>query len=149
MCVDLRGLREVLGVISHKWDLVILTHLHERPLRYTELKLQVRDVASDLSEGVLSKNLKRLMVDGLIHQRSLGDHRHVWALTPRGRQVIAGLTQITQFQAGTDGQGEQPAANDPDDRAGSADAPEKQRDGEPRQGRGDRRGTTDPGDDAR
>jgi DNA-binding HxlR family transcriptional regulator len=101
--VDLRGLREVLDVMSHKWDLDILTQLHERPLRYSELAHQIRTTAADLNEGVLSKNLKRLKANGLIQQTSLGNHHHVWALTPRGAHMIMGLAQITSFQTEPEG----------------------------------------------
>jgi DNA-binding HxlR family transcriptional regulator len=112
--VDPRGLREILEVISHKWDLVILAHLMDRPLRYSELHQRIRVTASDLTEGVLSKALRRLNVNGLIHQRSIGDHHHAWALTPRGRNMIAGLTQITQFHTGTDGPSAPVSAGPPD-----------------------------------
>ncbi|MEV4199343.1 winged helix-turn-helix transcriptional regulator [Micromonospora globbae] len=108
--MDLRGLRNLLEVISHKWDLEILSHLHEQPLRYTDLKVKI---ASDLSEGVLSKNLNRLMADGLIHRRTLGDHHHLWELTPKGQQMIVGLAQITHVQAGTDGSAAPPAEHEP------------------------------------
>lgn len=123
--VDPGGLREVLRIVSHKWDLVILTHLHERPLRYTELKLRIQVVASDLSEGVLSKDLKRLKLGGLIDRRSLDDRHHAWALTPQGREMVTGLAQVARLQAKANGQGPQPAGGYPD-RDANADPPQTQ-----------------------
>jgi DNA-binding HxlR family transcriptional regulator len=136
-CVDLLGLREVLDVVSHKWDLIILAHLRERPLRYSELAQQIRQTSSDLTEGVLSKNLKRLNANGLIHRESVGNDQHVWALTPRGRHVVAGLAKIAAFQSA-----EEPPASDgaPHTAAGDADSSN---------GHDGRTSCTDTGDSAR
>ncbi|GLI00897.1 winged helix-turn-helix transcriptional regulator [Phytohabitans aurantiacus] len=89
----LRRLSEVLG---HKWDLVILAHLAERPLRYTELASQVREIDIDLAEGVLNKNLKRLSANGLIQRERTNGH-HVWNLTRRGRYIVTTLAKIRDF----------------------------------------------------
>jgi len=45
-----------------------LVRLAERPMRYTELAHEVREVDSVLADGVLSKNLKRLAASGLVGQ---------------------------------------------------------------------------------
>jgi DNA-binding HxlR family transcriptional regulator len=114
VCVDLPGLREILEAVSHKWDLLILACLRERPLRYSELHHRIRDSTSDLTEGVLSKNLRRLHANGLIQQRLLDGNHHVWDLTPRGQQMLVGLAQITNVETGSDMSG-LPAATAPTD----------------------------------
>jgi DNA-binding HxlR family transcriptional regulator len=93
--VDVRALREVLEIVAHKYDLAILTQLRERPLRYMQLLRKIRETDSDLSEGVQTKNLKRLTANGLIHQESLGNRHYGYALTPHGRYLVAILAQIT------------------------------------------------------
>lgn len=116
-------MREIFEIISHKWDLAILTNLRERPLRYTDLRDQIGSVNSDLSEGVLNKNLKRLKTGGLVCQRSTDEHHRVWALTPRGRQMISGLVQAAEFQSADDSQCGPLADSDPDRTTRDADPP--------------------------
>ena len=89
----LRRLSEILG---HKWDLLILARLADGPLRYTEIASQVRETDSDLTDGVLTKNLKRLADSGFIHRERAETH-HVYELTPRGRFVVATLAKIAEF----------------------------------------------------
>ncbi|MEH1130064.1 winged helix-turn-helix transcriptional regulator [Micromonospora sp. CPCC 206061] len=103
----LRRLSEILG---HKWDLVILAHLAERPLRYTELSSRVREIDSDLTEGVLNKNLKRLAADGLIQRERTNGH-HVWNLTRRGRYIVATLAKIRDFDDEAPPDGPEPDDN--------------------------------------
>lgn len=94
--MDRNHLRRLSEILGHKWDLVILARLAERPLRYMEIATQVREIDSDLTEGVLSKNLKRLTTNGLIRRVRDNGH-HVYTLTPRGRRLVAILEQITEF----------------------------------------------------
>ena len=92
--MDARHLREVSEALGHKWDLVILTHLRTQALRYTELAREIRETDSDLTEGVLNKNLKRLVANGLIHKQASGGSRRAYALTSHGRRIVAILAQI-------------------------------------------------------
>ena len=94
----MRRLSEILG---HKWDLVILARLAERPLRYTEIATQVRETSSDLTDGVLTKSLRRLTDDGLIGREQIGGHQ-VYDLTGRGRFIVATLTRIAEYDDDAD-----------------------------------------------
>jgi DNA-binding HxlR family transcriptional regulator len=67
-----------------------------------ELAREVRKVDTDLAEGVLSKDLKRLAGAGLVRQEPIDKHRHVWNLTPRGRRVAVILSQITDLDHDND-----------------------------------------------
>lgn len=99
--MDLNHLRRLSEILGHKWDLVILARLAERPLRYTEIASQVRETYSDLTEGVLSKSLRRLTEDGLIRREQLGGHQ-VYDLTRRGRNIVAALARIAEFDDDAD-----------------------------------------------
>jgi len=90
-------LREIATILSHKWDLVILARLAERPMRYTELAHEVREVDSVLADGVLSKNLKRLAASGLVRQEPIDTHHHTWNLTSHGRYMVEILGRITDL----------------------------------------------------
>jgi DNA-binding HxlR family transcriptional regulator len=102
--VNINHLRRLSEILGHKWDLVILAHLAERPLRYTEVAGRVRETYSDLTEGVLSKNLKRLAANGLIYRMWTNDH-HVYDLTTRGRRIVTALVQIADFDDGSPADG--------------------------------------------
>jgi DNA-binding HxlR family transcriptional regulator len=94
--VNLNHLRRLSEILGHKWDLLILARLAERPLRYSEIACQVRETDSDLTDGVLTKNLKRLTDHGLIHREPIDGHR-VYDLTRRGRFVVTTLAKIAEF----------------------------------------------------
>ena len=96
ICVDINHLRQLSEVLGHKWDLVILGQLAERPLRYMEIASQVREIDSDLTEGVLSKNLRRLATNGLLCRKAT-DGFHVYDLTTRGRHIVAVLGRISDI----------------------------------------------------
>ena len=110
--MDSRHLREIARILAHKWDPTILARLAERPLRYTELVHAVREVDSDLSESVLSRNLKRLAASGLILQQPIDKHRHVWNVTPYGRYLVEILSRITDLEDQHPPPGEQEPAGD-------------------------------------
>lgn len=110
MRVELDRLRRLSEIISRKWDLVVLAALAEQPLRYMELAQEIRKNNHELTEGVLSKNLRRLTATGLIHQEAVGNRHHVYALTPRGQQMVEILRQIAALEL----PGEQPSDGDDD-----------------------------------
>jgi DNA-binding HxlR family transcriptional regulator len=111
VCVESNHLREISKILSHKWDLTILALLAEHPLRYTEVLREVRKVDSDLTEGVLNKNLKALAANGLVRKEPIDKRRHVWNLTPHGRYLVEILSRITSI----DDPESPPDEQDPDD----------------------------------
>ncbi|MEM9990653.1 MAG: helix-turn-helix domain-containing protein [Bacteroidota bacterium] len=54
-----------MGIIGGKWKTVILYHLMEGTLRYSEL----RKLVPTVTERTLSLQLKKMEADGLIHRR--------------------------------------------------------------------------------
>ena len=94
--MDINHLRQLSEILGHKWDLVILARLAEGPLRYMEVASQVREIDGDLSESVLSKNLKRLAANGLLVRESTNGH-HVYDLTTLGRHIVAALEKINDI----------------------------------------------------
>ena len=97
--MDLRGMREMLDAIYHKWDLVILDRLRAGPLRYMELLRHIRERGFDITEGVYNKTLKRLMAKGVIEKVPLGKRSHHYDLTPRWRVVFERLAEINALQS--------------------------------------------------
>jgi DNA-binding HxlR family transcriptional regulator len=94
--VDVHRLQELSKVIGHKWDLVILAHLRESR-RYSELKREILESASDLADGVLNKELRRLRNAGFVARVTLGGVDH-YALSAYGRHVVTILAQIAELQ---------------------------------------------------
>ena len=88
-------LRNVTEILARKWDLVVLTHLSDGPMRYTQLALAIRKVHPELTEGVLSKTLRRLADDGMVHKVALAASRRAHALTTEGGTVVSVLAQIS------------------------------------------------------
>ncbi|MEV6928455.1 winged helix-turn-helix transcriptional regulator [Dactylosporangium sp. NPDC051485] len=84
-------------IFARKWDLVVLTHLSEGPLRYTQLARAIRKEYPELTEGVLSKTLRRLTGDGLVHQVPLSRSQRAHALTTDGRSIVGVLVQISEL----------------------------------------------------
>lgn len=105
--MDLSHLRGLFQSLGHKWDLAIIGQLAEHPLRYSELAQKIREIDSELTDGVLSKNLKRLAANGLVRQDTIGRRNHTYALTARGRYIVSILAKITEFDDGTRSSGGQ------------------------------------------
>lgn len=100
-----RHLLRVQEILGRKWELLILTQLGQGPLRHKDLARRIRVIGGDLNDGVLSRTLRRLADDGLIHKQAVGK-RHVHALTDLGRDIVHILGQITALQD------ERPDSND-------------------------------------
>jgi DNA-binding HxlR family transcriptional regulator len=81
-----------LEIVSGKWKPVILAHLKQGPLRYSEL----RALIPALSDKMLAQRLKDLEELGLVVRDKRGGRgaRSQYALSPRGttlRQVLQAL----------------------------------------------------------
>lgn len=86
------GLDATLRVIGGKWKPLILFFLHDRSLRYGELKRCVRGV----SDKMLIQQLKELESDGVV---SRTDHKEIpprvdYALTSTGRSLSQALIPL-------------------------------------------------------
>lgn len=58
------GLEAVLNLVGGKWKLLVLFHLSKQPRRFSEL----RRLVGEVSEKVLSQQLKEMMRDGLVRR---------------------------------------------------------------------------------
>jgi DNA-binding HxlR family transcriptional regulator len=56
-----------LEVIGGKWKPLILFHLRERPLRFSEL----RSVVPQATQKMITQQLRELERDGILHQKGL------------------------------------------------------------------------------
>ncbi len=79
-------------VIGGKWKPVILAYLKEGVHRYGELRRRMPDV----SEKMLTQQLRELVADGLVRRESLGGRvPHVeYRLTPEGESLGPALTVL-------------------------------------------------------
>ncbi|MER7278032.1 winged helix-turn-helix transcriptional regulator [Dactylosporangium sp. NPDC000244] len=96
-CVDSSHVQNARQIFARKWDLVVLTHLSEGPLRYMQLARAIRKEYSELTEGVLSKTLRHLTDAGLVHQVPLTRSQRAHALTADGRSIVGVLAQISEL----------------------------------------------------
>lgn len=81
-----------LSLIGRKWKIVIVWKLLKGTLRFAELRRQL----SDISEGVLSVQLRELENDGLVVRDSDGTFplRAEYRLTPAGEALAPALQVI-------------------------------------------------------
>jgi DNA-binding HxlR family transcriptional regulator len=99
--LTLDGLSEFHDLIKHRWDLMILALLSERPRRRVELTQQVVDEAgTHISDGVLSEALQRLQDEGLVTKHKTGPHHADYHATPLALRKIERLRMINTFVAG-------------------------------------------------
>lgn len=89
------GLEAVLGLLSGKWKLLILYHLQGERRRFSALRRCVGDV----SEKMLSQQLKEMTSDGLVKRI---DHKTVpphveYELTPLGRDLTERLRPLCDW----------------------------------------------------
>lgn len=85
-----------MGIIGGKWKSVILYHLMDGPLRYNELRKEMRDV----TERTLSLQLKALEEDGVIQRKvytSKPPLKVEYALTEFGTTLIPLLKAIAEW----------------------------------------------------
>lgn len=83
-------------VIGSKWRAIILWHiLREQPLRYGQLKKSVPNI----SHKILSQELKKLEMDGLIERIAYATipPKVEYKLTKRGQSLETVLTELCQW----------------------------------------------------
>ena len=96
--MDIILLRQRLaGILAPKWHLVILDQLAKEPLRYMEIASQVREIDCKFTEGVLSKNLKRLAADGLLCRQMTKEGHLGYGLTTRAKHIMVALGKISDI----------------------------------------------------
>jgi DNA-binding HxlR family transcriptional regulator len=84
-----------LDVLGDRWTLLVLRELSMGRQRFTDLRTNLPGVPPN----VLSQRLKRLTGHGLVTREELPPPaaRNVYALTPRGRDVIPVLRALVRF----------------------------------------------------
>jgi DNA-binding HxlR family transcriptional regulator len=90
--VEFERLRALADLAHHRWDLVILALLAERPMRYRELSQRTCHRSERIADGVLSRTLRRLEQGGLVARATIADGSAVYRLT------AAALTKVEQFR---------------------------------------------------
>lgn len=82
--------------IGGKWKAIILWYLRKRVLRFSEIKKLIPDI----TEKMLSLQLKALQKDGLITKKIHGKKppfRSEYQLTPFGMSLIPVINKITNW----------------------------------------------------
>ena len=85
-----------MGVIGGKWKTVIIYHLIEGPLRYSELRKQMPSV----TERTLSLQLKTLESDGIIDRKVYTTKpplKVAYMLTDIGKSLIPLINAIAEW----------------------------------------------------
>lgn len=85
-----------MGVIGGKWKTVILYHLIDGPLRYSELRKEIPSV----TERTLSLQLKTLEEDGIVHRKvytSKPPLKVEYSLTPLGKTLVPIIQSIAAW----------------------------------------------------
>lgn len=85
-----------MGVIGGKWKTVILYHLMDHTLRYSELRKKMPAV----TERTLSLQLKALEEDGIIHRQvytSRPPLKVEYSLTELGKTLVPIIQSITDW----------------------------------------------------
>ncbi|MDT0620824.1 winged helix-turn-helix transcriptional regulator [Croceitalea vernalis] len=85
-----------MGIIGGKWKTVILFHLINGPLRYNELKKEIKTV----TERTLSLQLKSLEEDGVIRRKVYTTKPPLkveYSLTDFGKTLIPLLQSIAEW----------------------------------------------------
>ena len=98
------GCARALDVVGDRWTLLIVRELLVRPARFSELRLGLPGIASNL----LSARLKALQADGVVERR-LADRGVVYALTPWGHRLRRPLQELAAWGAPLMARGRQEA----------------------------------------
>lgn len=84
-----------LGALQGKWKVLILWHLREATLRYSELRRRLPRV----THKMLSQQLRELEADGLVDRTvyAVVPPKTEYALTQEGRTLVPVLTALQQW----------------------------------------------------
>ena len=87
--------RDVMAQIGDKWSILVLTALHERDHRFSELRRGIPDV----SQRMLTKTLRSLERDGYVtrHVTPSVPPRVDYALSDLGRSLVAVLGPVARW----------------------------------------------------
>jgi len=86
------------SVIKGKWKILILWHLRDETLRFSELRDAIRR-RGDISEKVLSSQLSDLEADGLVSRTVYPEvpPRTEYALMDEGRRMVPALSALQEW----------------------------------------------------
>jgi DNA-binding HxlR family transcriptional regulator len=89
------GLERALTVIKGKWKPTIIWELHERPIRFGELKRRLQGI----TEKVLYEQLRQLELDGIVHREVYDElpARVEYSLTPCGAGLNAAVHELAEW----------------------------------------------------
>lgn len=85
-----------MGFLGGKWKSVVLWYLRNKTLRFSELKSQIPDI----TEKMLSIQLKALEADGLIERKVYGTKPPIkveYCLTEFGETLVPALEAIARW----------------------------------------------------
>jgi len=87
--------RVILDRIGDKWTVLAVLRLRNGPLRFTELRAGIGNVAPK----VLTQTLRRLERDGLVTREVFAEvpPRVVYGLTPMGESLLKPITAVTEW----------------------------------------------------
>ena len=89
------GLERALTVIKGKWKPTIIWELHERPLRFGDLRRRVQGI----TEKMLFEQLRQLEVDGIVHREVYDESpaRVEYSLTATGAGLNAAVHELAEW----------------------------------------------------
>jgi DNA-binding HxlR family transcriptional regulator len=84
---------------SGKWKMIIIYWLGERPRHFAALR---REMPSTISQKVLSRQLKELVADDIVHREETGPSpaRVIYSLTDHGRSLLPLVEAVRQWGRG-------------------------------------------------
>jgi DNA-binding HxlR family transcriptional regulator len=87
--------QSTINVISGKWKVQILWHLSFGPMRFAE----IRDLLRDISEKVLTDQLRQLAADGVVHRQvsHSGLQAVSYSLTEDGEKLIPTMQMLCDW----------------------------------------------------
>ncbi|AKJ31905.1 winged helix-turn-helix transcriptional regulator [Caldimonas brevitalea] len=89
------GLGRALAVIKGKWKPSLIWELHQRPIRFGELKRRLPGI----TEKVLFEQLRQLEVDGIVHREVYDElpARVEYSLTTFGAGLNAAVHELAEW----------------------------------------------------
>lgn len=83
------------NILSGRWKYVILWFLKSETRRYSEIKAFLKNI----SQGSLTKQLRELEADGLIHRKAYPEvpPRVEYSLTNKGKELLPVIDLMEEF----------------------------------------------------